>query len=601
MAMTCLRRLLLLFLTLALAIALTACQSARLVKADVAQVTQLVIAAQSDPKTFNAVLISQVPNIFPLTFKGLTTINNLTTEVEPELAESWEFSEDQQRVVFTLQPNLKWSDGEPLTADDVVFTYQQVIFNPEIPSSFKDMIKIGQSGRFPEVRKLSDHQVEFILPEPFAPLLSATSGPPDGVAILPKHSLEDTITTKGPEGDPLFLSTWGTDTDPSTIVCNGPYRLARYEPGERVIFERNPHYWRQDAEGNSQPYIDRYIWQIVESTNSALLQFRSGGLDQIRVPPENFALLKREEQRGNFTIHNGGPSFGTNFISFNLNKGRRNGQPLVDPIKSNWFNTLAFRQAVAYAIDREAMVNNLFQGLGQPQHSPIDIQSPYYLSPEAGLQVYKFDPDKAKTLLIGAGFQYTHDGRLLDADGNRVRFTLLTNAGNKLREGMGSQVKQDLSKIGIQVDFQSIDFGALVEKLWSSLDWESHLVGFTGGIEPNGGANLWLPEGNYHLFNQSVQPGRDPIEGRIIADWEQRIGDLYIQAAQTLDPAQRKALYAETQRITQANLPFIYLVNPLSLSAVRNRVEGVRHTALKDRSEPFWNIYELRVAEKKGA
>ncbi|MDJ0703345.1 MAG: ABC transporter substrate-binding protein [Leptolyngbyaceae cyanobacterium MO_188.B28] len=598
MGMTSLRRRLLLVLVLSCAIILAACDPSRLIKADIAQQSQLVVAALSDPKTFNLALNRQVPNIFPLTFKGLTRVNNLTTEIEPELAESWEISEDAQRVLFTLRSDLKWSDGESLSADDVIFTYNQVVFNPEIPSSLKDMLKIGQSGQFPTVRKVSDRQIEFILPEPFAPFLSATSGPPDGVAILPKHILEETITAYDSEGNPLFLSTWGTDTDPSEVISNGPYRLARYEPGERVVFERNPYYWRKDDQSNPQPYIERYIWQIVESTNTSLLQFRSGGLDQVGVQAANFALLKREEKRGNFTIHNGGPAFGTTFISFNLNKGRRSGQPLVDPIKSKWFNTLAFRQAVAYAIDREAMVNNLFQGLGQPQNSPIDIQSPYYLSPEEGLKVYDFNLDKARQLLIDAGFQYDDEAQLLDNNGNRVRFTLLTNAGNKLREGMGSQIKQDLAKIGIQVDFQPIDFSNLVEKLANSLDWECYLLGFTGGIEPNEGANVWLPEGTLHPFNQSAQPGQDPIEGREVADWEQRIGDLYIQAAQELDMAKRKDLYDETQRITQEYLPFIYLVNALSLSAVRNHVQGVKHAALKASSEPFWNIYEIKVAQQ---
>lgn len=598
MGITRLRRLLLLLLTLSLAIALAACNPSRMVKAEVARVTQLVVPVLSDPETFNYALRRQVPNIFPLTFKGLTTVNGVTAEIEPELAASWEVSDDAQRVVFTLRPNLKWSDGKPLTADDVVFTYQQVILNPDIPSGVKDMLKIGRSGKFPQIRKLSDRQIEFILPEPFAPFFAATSGPPDGVAILPKHVLEDTVTTKDSEGNLLFLSTWGTNTNPKEIICNGPYRLARYEPGERVIFERNPYYWRQDAQGNSQPYIERYIWQIVESTNTFLLQFRSGGLDQVSVQPSQFALLKQEEERGDFTIYNGGPAFGTTFISFNLNQGSRNGKPLVDPIKSNWFNTPAFRQAVAYAIDREAMVNTLFQGLGQPQNSPIDIQSPYYLSPEAGLKVYDFNPDKARTLLIDAGFQYNNENQLLDAVGNPVRFNLITNAGNKLREAMGAQIKQDLSRIGIRVDFQAIDFGTLVEKLSNSLDWECYLLGLTGGIEPNDGANVWLPDGNLHSFNQAAQPGQDPIDGREVYDWEQRIGDLYIQAAQELDKAKRKELYDETQRITQEYLPYIYLVNRFSLSAVRNHVEGVRHSALKASSQPFWNIYEIKVSEK---
>ncbi|MGP1375557.1 MAG: ABC transporter substrate-binding protein [Almyronema sp.] len=576
-----------------LAIALSSCQSL-LVKSDVAQSSQIVVDVLSDPETFNYALSRQRPNIFPLTFEGLTSVNGLTAEIEPELAESWEVSADQLHFTFTLRQDLKWSDGEPLTADDVVFTYEQVIFNPDIPSGVADMLRIGQSGQFPTLRKLSDRQIEFTLPEPFSPFLLSTAGAPDGVAILPKHALAAAVETKDASGSPVFLTTWGTNTPPDQIIGNGPYRLSRYVPNERVVFERNPYYWRKDASGTPQPYIDRYIWQIVESTTASLIQFRSGGTDAIGVSANEFALLKREEERGNFKIYNGGPAFGTTFLSFNLNQGSRNGRPLVDPVKSSWFTQVAFRQAIAYALDRQTMLNNLFQGLGQLQHSPIDIQSPFYLPPEQGLKTYDYNPDKSRALLQQIGFQYNAAGQLLDADGNRVRFTLITNAGNKLREAMGAQVKQDLSQIGIQVDFQPLDFSALVEKLSTSLDWDCYLLGFTGGIEPNDGANVWLPNGNLHPFNQAAQPGQDPIEGRIIYDWEQQIGDLYIQAAQTYDLAERKALYAETQRLTQEYLPFIYLINPLSLAAVRDHIEGVQFSALKG---IFWNIYEIQVAQ----
>ncbi len=312
------------------------------------------------------------------------------------------------------------------------------------------------------------------------------------------------------------------------------------------------------------------------------------------VSPEYFSLLKREDKRGNFSIYEGGPTTSTSFIAFNLNKGRRNGKLLVDPIKSRWFNTVAFRQAVAYAIDREQMNNNIFRGLGELQNSPISVQSPYYLSPKQGLKVYDYNPKRAKELLLKAGFQYNNRSQLLDADGNRVRFTLITNAGNKIREAMGAQIKQDLSKIGMQVDFAPLAFNTLLDKLNNTVDWECYLLGFTGGVEPNEGANVWSVNGGSHRFNQPAKPGQTPIEGREIADWEQEIANLYIKGAQELDEGKRKAIYAETQRITQDYLPFIYLVNPLSMSAVRDRVQGVKFSAL---GGTLWNIYELKVVD----
>ena len=323
-----------------------------------------------------------------------------------------------------------------------------------------------------------------------------------------------------------------------------------------------------------------------------MLQFRSGGLDSLGVSPEYFSLLKREEKRSNFTIYKDGPTPSTSFIAFNLNKGQRNGRPLVNPLKSRWFNTVAFKQAVAHAIDREKMNNNIFRGLGELQNSPISVQSPYYLSPEEGLKVYDYNLERAKELLLGAGFRYNNQGQLLDADGNRVRFTLITNAGNKIREAMGAQIKEDLSKIGLQVDFAPLAFNTLLDKLNNTVEWECYLLGFTGGVEPNDGANVWSINGGSHRFNQPAKAGQPPIIGREIAGWEQEIARLYIKGAQELDEAKRKAIYAETQRITQEYLPFIYLVNPLSMAAVRDRVQGIKFSALRG---TLWNIHELKV------
>ncbi|WP_041780081.1 ABC transporter substrate-binding protein [Allocoleopsis franciscana] len=566
------------------AIAFSSCRLADY-KTQAAQIPRLVVSTLSDPKTFNYALSSESPNVFSYIYEGLITENGLTGAIEPALAERWQISEDKQRIVFTLRQGLKWSDGEPLTVDDVVFTYNEIYFNELIPTPVRDVLKIGESEALPTVRKLSDRQVEFTVPEPFAPFLRITSLP-----ILPAHSLQESITTKDAQGKPKFLTMLGTSTDPSTIIVNGPYQLASYVPNERVIFQKNPYYWRQP-----QPYIEQFIWQIVESTDTSLIQFRSGGLDVLSISPDYFSLLKREEKRSNFSIHEDGPAPGTSFIAFNLNKGRRNGKSLIDPIKSRWFNTVAFRQAVAHAINREQMNNNIFRGLGELQNSPISVQSPYYLSSQEGLKIYDYNPARAKELLLGAGFKYNKQGQLFDADGNRVHFTLITNAGNKIREAMAAQIQADLSQIGMQVDLFPLAFNTLLDKLNNTINWECYLLGFTGGIEPNDGANVWSVNGGSHRFNQPAKPGQPPIEGREISDWEREIGRLYILGAKELDEAKRKAIYAETQRITQDYLPFIYLVSPLSMSAVRNRVQGIQFSAL---GGTLWNIYELKTVEK---
>lgn len=577
-------------LVLVVAIALSGCRLSYF-QTSAAQTPRLVQSTLSDPNSFNYILSQGAPNIFGLIYEGLISQNGLTGELEPALAESWEISEDKQRIVLTLREGLKWSDGEPLTVDDVIFTFNDIYLNEKIPTDIRDILRIGEDRALPSVRKLDDRRVEFTVPQPFAPFLRNT-----GVAILPAHALREAVRTYDSEGNPTFLSTWGTDTDPAKIVCNGLYMLDSYIPGQRIIFRRNPYYWRQDDLGNPQPYIDRVVWQIVESTDNSFLQFRSGGLDSLGVSPEYFSLLKQEEDRGNFTIYIGGPTLSTTFLVLNLNKARNaNNEPLVDPIKSRWFNTLEFRQAIAHAIDRTKMINNVFRGLGEPQISPIYKQSPYYIGPEDGLKVYDYDLQIAKNLLQTAGFTYNSEGELFDADGNRVRFTVMTNAGNKLREAIGSQIKQDLAKIGIQVDFTAISFNTLLEKVYLHRKWDSYIGSIGGGgIEPNAGANLWLTEGGLHTFNLAPQEGQPPIEGWEAADWELEIERLYIKGASELDDEKRKEIYAQTQRITQENLPFIYLVNPLSMTAVRDRIQPIKYSAL---GGAFWNLHELKIVE----
>ena len=183
----------------------------------------------------------------------------------------------------------------------------------------------------------------------------------------------------------------------------------------------------------------------------------------------------------------------------------------------------------------------------------------------------------------------------MDTAGNPVRFVLSAPAGSVASDAMISQIKQDLEKIGITVDIQTISFPALVDKLNNTLDWECIIIALTGGVEPNSGANIWRPEGRLHMFNLAAQPGQTPIEGREVDDWEVEIGRLYTQAARELDDDKRKAIYAQTQQLTQEYLPVIFMINPLAMAAVRNRVEGVQYTAL---GSVLWNVHELKISDR---
>ena len=554
---------------------------------------RLVVPLDSDIKTFNPILIGDAFSgiVMGYTFTGLITENPITKEIEPELAEKWEFQQDGKQIIFTLRPDLKWSDGQPLTVDDFLFTYQNIIFNEKIPTGTRDVLRVGQSQTLPKVEKLDERRISFLLSEPFAPALRTMGG----IAALPKHIFESTLQedSNKPDKKLKFLETWTLSTPVSQLVSSGPYVIQEYRPSERVVYKPNPYYWKKD-----RPIIPQLVMQIVESPDTALLRFRSNDLDMYKLRGEDYQLLKRFEQRDRYKIYNAGPSTGQAFMMFNLNKGRnpKTNEPFVSPIKSKWFNDVNFRRAVAHSINREAMVTNLARGLAQPQNSPVSISSPYFFALENGLKVYDYQPEKAKKILLQAGYKYDSEKQLRDAQNNIVRFTLLTPLG--IRVPMGAQIKNDLEKIGMKIDFNPVDFRIITDKLDNSKQWDATILGFTGGAEPNSAINLWAPDGDSHIFNKGAVGGEPPFPDREVSDWEKKIHELMIKGAQELDETKRKAIYAEYQQLVQEQLPLIHLTIPLYLVAVRDRVENAQPTALAGSTGvtgAMWNVEQLKL------
>ncbi|MEO1377663.1 MAG: ABC transporter substrate-binding protein [Cyanobacteria bacterium J06635_10] len=574
-------------LVLTCLVILTACHPRRWYT-NTKQISELALVTPSDPATFNYAMNTSPFSVFPFIYQGLVKENGITGELEPALAESWTISEDRLGITFTLRDGLKWSDGKPLTVDDVMFTYKDIYLNKRIPTIFKDFLRIGDV--FPSLRKLDERRVEFTLPKPFTPFLRESAS----LAILPAHALRDSVLSNDANGNPQFLSTWGSNTAPEKIIVNGAYQIESYTPSERVIFRRNPYYWRKDAEGEQLPYIESIVWQIIQSTDNHLLRFRSGELDTLSVKSDTFALLKREEKRGKFTIYNGGLRTGINFITFNLNQASNSqGKPFVNPIKSRWFNKLAFRQAIAKAIDRNRMKTNIYQGLGELQHSPIAVQSPYYLSPESGLKVYSYNPQRAKEILTEAGFQYNAQQELMDEDGNRVKFTILVKSEDDLRIAAAVQIQQDLKKIGIGVNLQTLSFNTVLQKILSKRDWECYVGAFESGVvEPNLVALFWNSNGSFHMFNQGSRSQKNPLIGWKVTAWEKEIDRLFQEGAVEASESKRKQIYGKFQQIVAEELPVFFLVNSISLEAVRNRVENVKYSAV---GGMLWNIDELRL------
>lgn len=506
----------------------------------------------SDPKSFNPVIAKETSTtmITDFLFEGLTQINPFTTDMEPRLARSWEYSPDGKIWTFHLRENVKWFDGRQFTADDVVFTYNDLYYNPDIPTSARDILTID--GKRIKVEKVDTYTVRFIMPKPFAPLLFAL-----GMEIMPKHILEPMVKAK------TFNSAWGVNTPPDKITGTGPFMISEYIPSQRVVLKRNPNYWRTDKTGNSLPYLDSIVILIVPDQNSSLLKFQAGETDMISIRGEDYAVIKPTEAKGNFTIYNTGPTFSTTFLFFNQNP------KAIPQYKLRWFTNKKFRQAIAHSVDKETIINNVMAGLAFPQDSALTPASKFFYNPD--IRKYEYNLDKAKSLLQEAGFK-NKGGRLYDSEGHHVEFTLFTNSENNQRVNIGNIIKSDLDKLGIKVNFVPIQFNTMVTKLDATFDWEAIIIGLTGGVEPHNGRNVWHSSGQLHMWN--------PRQAKPVTTWEAEIDRLFEDGATELDKEKRKKIYHRWQEIAAEELPVIYTVTPAALYAVRNKFGGIKPTSL---------------------
>lgn len=516
------------------------------------------------PKTFNPFnskdnISSQMSEIM---YDGLVTTNPVTGETIPKLAKS--FSINGKDYIVNLRHGITWSDGKPITADDVVFTWNKIIFGGYGNTSTRDSVIID--GKLPTVTKIDDYTVKFTTPEPFAPFLRMLSTP-----IAPKHIFEPAVN----RGKPYFDGFLSTNTDPKEFVTSGAFKIKEYVPAQRVVFEKNPNYYIINKEGQKLPYLEKLVYLIVGDINNQVLKFEGGELDEISLQGANVARFKEMEKHSDFTVYNIGPDTGTMYLSMNMNNRRdEKGKYYVDPKKQVWFQDKNFRQAVDYAIDRKNMVFNIANGLGYPLFTPETLNS-IFLNKD--LKPYDKNLTKSRELLQKSGFYWDKAGHLIDRFGNHVEFDLYTNAGNTEREAIGVMVKQDLEDLGMKVNFKPIEFNSLVNRLMATLDWDMVIMGFTGSpLEPNGGKNVWLSDGTLHIFNQRLE--KDMNSPRY--DFEKRLDYLYTQGALATKFEDRKKYYDEYQAIVYDEKPLIYIYSPIRIVALRNKFKNIYPTSL---------------------
>lgn len=532
------------------------------------------------PKTFNP--FNSKDNISSIMseimYDGLLTTDAVTGHPIPKLAKSFSISDNGMDYIIKLRKGVKWSDGKPITADDVIFTWNEIIFAGLGNTSTRDSIIVD--GKLPTVQKIDNYTVKFTTPKPFAPFIRMLSTP-----IAPKHVFKS-ATDKGSEYFETFLS---TNTKPEKFVISGAFKLKEYVPAQRVVYERNPNYYVINTKEQKLPYLDRLVYLIVGDLNNEVLKFEAKELDIINLQGSKVARYKAMEPHSDFVMHNLGPDTGTMYLAMNLNNRKNDkGQFYVDPKKQIWFQDRNFRQAVDYAVDRNNIVLNIANGIGAPLFTAESLNS-IFLNKD--LKPYPKDIDKSRELLAKSGFHWDKNGFLFDRVGNRVEFDMLTNAGNTEREAIGVMIKQDLEDLGMKVNFKPVEFNSLVNKLVNSLDWDVVIMGFTGSpLEPNGGKNVMMSDGTLHVYNMRLPKEKKSTK----YDFEKKIDELFIKGALATKFNERKKYYDEYQRIVYEEKPFVYLYAPTRIVAIRDKFKNVFPTSL---GGVTYNIEEIYVGD----
>jgi peptide/nickel transport system substrate-binding protein len=533
----------------------------------------LTIGQRSEPRTLNPVTATDAVSreVIGRLMGDLIEINRSSQQTEPGLAKSWKISPDGRRFTLQLRKGIRFSDGHPFDADDVLFSFN-VYMDEAVDSPQRDLLIID--GKPILVTKLDQYTVRFALPRPYA----AAERLFDGLAMLPKHLLEKQYH----EGH--FAQAWSLNVQASEVAGLGPFRLKQYVPGQRVVVERNPYYWKVDQKNQRLPYLDELVFLFVGTEDAQVMRFEAGETDIIsRLSSENYNLLSREKSRVGSQLADIGPSLEYNFLVFNLNDLSRKKLNEVAG-KQAWFSDLKFRQAISAAVDRESIVRLVYGTRGAALWGNVGPGNKLWINqtiPHPSRSV-----ETARQLLKAAGYSWNAAGQLLDATRQPVEFSIITSSSNSQRMKMATLLQDDLSHLGMQVHVVPLEFRAMIDRVFQSFDYDAAIMGLGGGdADPNPEMNVWAFSGTSHLWHLG--------EAKPATDWERELDHLMQQQMVTLDYTKRKQLYDRAQQLIAENLPFIFLGTPNILAGANARV-GNFHPAVLD-PYTLWNADQLYV------
>jgi len=534
----------------------------------------LVVALRADPKTLNPVLSIDADSreVIGAMNADLIHVNRDTQRTEPALAKSWTVSPDGMRYVVQLRRGVKFSDGSAFTADDVVFSFQ-LYLDEGLHSPQRDLLILD--GKPISVKKIDDYTVEFDLPKPYG----AGDRLFDGLAIMPRHLLE------APFRQGKLAQLWGTNSPAGDIAGLGAFRLKEYLPGQRLVLERNPNYWKTDSNGRHLPYLSELTFVFVPNEDAQLVKFQGGEIQLLdRVSADNFEVLKREGSAER-SMCDLGPGLEFIFLFFNQNE-------LDDAkfrelsSKQTWFRNLSFRQAVSLAMDRESMARLVYGGMAAPIWGNVTPGNKLWMN--VNVPTPKRSLEQARTLLRSADFSWDPKGRLLDAQKHPVSFTILVSSSNQQRSKLATIAQDDLAQLGMDVQVIPVEFRALVDRILNKRDYEAAIMNLVGGdVDPTTGMNLWLSGGETHLWHLGETKPATP--------WETEVDQLMQAQMESTDYLIRKREYDRVQQILSENLPFVFLLSPNILVGARTTVGNFHPVVLEPHA--VWNADQLYLGK----
>ena len=530
-----------------------------------------------DPKSFNPFsnLDGSYTIVTNLILDYLFDYNLDTKQWSGNIVESYQVITDKEHDKLDLHCRLRddiyWSDGVKMTAEDVVWYFENIENNKEI-------YPLGEQGLYitmPDgsrqkytIEKTGEYEFCYHFPRIVSePLLVVNTG-----TIVAKHIWEP-VLKKGKKAVEAF---WGITTPPEELVGNGAFLLDKLIPGERIIFKRNPNYWKKDAWGQKLPYIDKIILTYTPDSNSDLLKFQKGETEAYALRGQDLPTLLPESGKGKFDIWNGGPAGGYTSLLFNHNPDS------LPEWKFKVFTNIKFKQAVSCLIDRQTIINQTTNGLSQPQYNVIGENNRYY-DPSTDTP-YSYDPDRAKMLLDEAGYTDRNgDGIREDADGNPISFSILTWSTDPVTQDYLNIIVSDMEKVGIKALLQTADYNVIAQKLINTFDWECYLAGMSMPTFPEQWYNIWLSSGNLHYWH--------PKQKEPTLEWEKKLDHLYSQLIYTYDQNEIKKNYSIFQKTIMDNLIIIPIFRRYSFLAAESGWGNLNWNAHNSIGDNYRYIY----------